>query len=83
MNAMAATHKASMNLRFVERLVREESHLYGPNVVTSRKVRVLQQMMVPHDWEKHDMFWQDVPLYDENDVSANTGVKPPSSAGSV
>ncbi len=54
--AMEASHTNSMNLRFIERSVPSPEHGEG----ISRKVRILQQMMVPKDWNKHDIFWQDV-----------------------
>lgn len=53
--AMTTTHRPSMNLRFVLRSI--------PGQVM--KVRILQQMMIPNDWNTHEEFWQDVPLVDE------------------
>lgn len=51
---MEASHKASMNLRFVER------------EIDGRKIRILQQMFVPKDWSKPgaEEFWLDVPLHE-------------------
>lgn len=69
MNTMAATHKPSMSLRFVEREIHEPAPELGPGVGRSRRIRVLQQMKVPEDWNKHEEFWQDVPLYSETDVA--------------
>ena len=72
MNTMTATHKPSMNLRFVEREITVPQPDLGPDIATICTVRVLQQMMVPKDyWSKHDEFWQDVPLYDEADLRPN------------
>lgn len=45
----AATHKPSMNLRFVLRDGK----------------RILQQMYYPVDWNTHEEVWRDVMLYDE------------------
>ena len=69
---MKATHKASMNLRFVEREITEP--VPGrPELAQWRRMRVLQQMMVPHDWTKHEEFWQDVPCFNEADLTPNDG----------
>ena len=69
MNTMAATHKPSMILRFVEREISEPAPEHGPGFSRYRRIRVLQQMMVPEDWKTHEEFWQDVPLYTETDVA--------------
>lgn len=53
-SAMTTTHNPSVNLRFVEREIIEVSGV--------RRIRVLQQMMIPNDWSTHDEYWQDVPL---------------------
>lgn len=46
---MAATHKASANIRFVLRDGK----------------RILQQMFYPVDWNTHEEKWRDVELFDE------------------
>ena len=69
MNTMTATHSPSMNLRFVEREINEPAPELGEGIGRIRRIRVLQQMMVPKDWNTQDEFWQDVPLYSENDVA--------------
>lgn len=69
MNTMASTHKPSMNLRFVEREIHEPAQEFGEGFAHTRRIRVLQQMMIPDDWCKHDEFWQDVPLYTEADAA--------------
>ena len=51
-NVMGVTHKPSMNLRFVLRVL--PGH--------EQPSRILQQMFVPHDWNTHDEEWRDVPL---------------------
>lgn len=53
---MTNTHTTSMNLRFVLRKIED------------REVRILQQMMVPLDWNKHDEYWQDIDCVKEDDV---------------
>jgi hypothetical protein len=63
---MTPSHTVSMNLRFIEREVVIEHK--PPALPVYRKVRILQQMMVPHDWSKHEEFWQDVPFV-EGDFS--------------
>ena len=69
MNTMTTTHSPSMNLRFVEREIHDPSPELGEGIGRTRRIRVLQQMMVPKDWNTHDEFWQDVPLYSESDVA--------------
>ena len=70
MPAMTSTHKPSMNLRFVEREIHEPAPELGDGIGRIRRVRVLQQMMIPEDWNKHEEFWLDVPIYAESDVAA-------------
>ena len=70
-DAMTPSHKPSMNLRFVTRVIHEHGHELGPHVAKAREIRVLQQMMVPKDWSKHDEYWQDVPCFDEAALAPN------------
>ena len=50
---MGVSHRPSMNLRFVKRLVE------------GRELRILQQMFYPNDWNTHDEAWRDVPVHEE------------------
>jgi hypothetical protein len=65
--AMTATHKATMNLRFIEREVCVGQPIDLQPIYERR--RVLQQMFVPKDWSAGlNEFWQDVPFV-EGDFS--------------
>jgi hypothetical protein len=75
--AMAVSHKASMNLRFIEREIAS-----GKDTETGqwlyRKVRILQQMFVPIDWSTGlNEYWSDVPFV-EGDFSNEQSIAPKS-----
>lgn len=53
---MTNSHNPTMNLRFVSRNI------------NGKEVRILQQMMVPIDWDKHEEFWKDIPCVVDPDV---------------
>ena len=64
----------TMNLRFIEREVATGQDASG--VWQYRKVRILQQMFVPKDWNTGlNEFWQDVPFV-EGDFSNTCGPTP-------
>lgn len=73
-DTMVATHTASMNLRFVEREVHEPCGV--DQTWAYRTVRVLQQMMVPKDWSKHEEFWLDVKCFKERELTPNAAHEP-------
>ena len=61
MNAVTASHKPTMNLRFVLRDGK----------------RILQQMFVPEDWNRFKEYWRDIELREEREGDDSSQLEQP------